>query len=124
MDQSHWAYAAVMTAVGNGWLQGYPDGSFRPNQPVTRAEAVAIINRMLDRKVSEAGLITGYKLWPDNKSDAWYYFDMIEATNSHIYRMDSVLAVERWTEITKNLIWYDKAKYEDPISSGNHVALP
>jgi hypothetical protein len=124
MDQSHWAYAAVLTAVGRGWLQGYPDGSFRPDQPVTRAEALAVINRMLDRKVTEVGLITGFKLWPDNKSNAWYYYDVIEATNSHTYRMDNVLAVERWTTISKNLIWYDKAKYEDPIPSGNHIALP
>ena len=70
----HWAEAYIKLAAGNGWIEGYPDGSFRPNQSITRAETVTMINRVLERV-----MLT----FPDCKSGDWFYIAVQEATNSH-----------------------------------------
>lgn len=85
VPQNHWAAKDIAIAASQGWVAGYSDGTFKPNQQITRAEAMSIINRVLNRGVNEKSNIMGFKIWPDNYSNAWYYYDVIEATNAHDY---------------------------------------
>ena len=77
----------IRTAVQNGWMTGYSDGSFRPDRNVTRAELMAMVNRALGRTPKSADdLLSGMKTWRDNANvNAWYYLDVQEATNDHTY---------------------------------------
>lgn len=111
VSTTNWAYQYISTAVSYGWIEGYEDGTFRPNQPITRAEAMTIINRMLNRGVDANGLMEGFKDWPDNVKGAWYYFDVLEATNDHEYT--GARPVEQWTSLTSSYT-YDIVKYERP----------
>lgn len=80
----HWAQNAIENAASNGWIAGYEDGTFRPEQPITRAEAFAVLNRALGRKLKEKdGLNDSVRHWPDVDLDAWYYLDVAEATTDH-----------------------------------------
>ena len=83
----YWAAKEIAIAAKMGWINGYPDGSFRPNQNVTRAELMAMVNRALGRTPkSENDLLSGMKTWRDNANvNAWYYLDVQEATNDHTY---------------------------------------
>jgi hypothetical protein len=94
----HWAESYISRAAGLGWINGYEDGAFRPNMPVTRAETAALINRVLNRRPGGAGaLLPGMKSWPDNAdASKWYYIDMQEATNSHSYARSSPDGPEAW----------------------------
>ena len=84
---SHWAKDEIGVAANKGWINGYPDGSFRPDATITRAEMMAMINRALGRTPKSADdLLSGMKTWRDNANvNAWYYLDVQEATNSHTY---------------------------------------
>ena len=96
--QGHWAKAAIMTIEDFRWIQGYPDGTFMPEGLVTRAETVAMINRMLHRlPESVHDMHSQMKTWPDNADpNAWYYLDIQEASNGHTY--DTILGNrEVWT---------------------------
>ena len=91
-----------MTALEEGLIEGYPDGSFRPNRPITRAETCTIVNRTLGRKPEKDHLLPESDMinWPDNLDrNVWYYAQMQEATNSHDYRWTSVYSevCEQWT---------------------------
>lgn len=82
----HWAEAYIKLAAGNGWIEGYPDGSFRPNQSITRAETVTMINRVLERVPSEEDHLLSERVmltFPDCKSGDWFYIAVQGATNSH-----------------------------------------
>ena len=79
----HWAEDYINRAAAAGWINGYADGTFRPNAYITRAEAVTLINRMLDRAPDANHLLADMVRWPDNPETAWYYADIQEATNSH-----------------------------------------
>lgn len=83
----HWASDEIAVCAKMGWINGYPDGSFRPDATITRAEMMAMINRALDRTPkSVSDLLSGMKTWSDNANvNAWYYLDVQEATNSHTY---------------------------------------
>ena len=83
----HWASDEIAVCTKMGWINGYPDGSFRPDATITRAEMMAMINRALDRTPKSADdLLSGMKTWRDNANvNAWYYLDVQEATNSHTY---------------------------------------
>ena len=83
----HWASDEIAVCTKMGWINGYPDGSFRPDATITRAEMMAMINRALDRTPkSVSDLLSGMKTWSDNaNTGAWYYLDVQEATNSHTY---------------------------------------
>lgn len=98
-----WYTEAVETAEIHAIVSGYPDGSFRPEKAITRAEVCAVINRMLDRSFDVDGcLVVGEMItWTDNQPDAWYYNDIQEATNDHAYDWTIVDGeiVEVWTEI-------------------------
>lgn len=84
---NYWAANAIAVCAKLGWINGYPDGSFRPDATITRAEMMAMINRALDRTPkSVSDLLSGMKTWSDNaNTGAWYYLDVQEATNSHTY---------------------------------------
>ena len=94
-----WYYDQVLGAVQEGWIRGYEDGTFRPNQTITRAEVTAITNRMLNRS-ADVQYVDAHgdmlKDFPDVKSDSWYYYDVMEATNAHEYVKDQ--DTERWTK--------------------------
>ncbi len=111
VDDSHWAYENIVTAVANGWINGYEDGSFKPEQYITRAEAATIINRVLSRGVKEEGLMDGVRVWPDNPEDAWYYYEMVEATNEH--DNNNTRPNEIW-EALDIVYHYDIEHYERP----------
>lgn len=83
----HWASDEIAVCAKMGWINGYPDGSFRPDATITRAEMMAMINRALGRTPkSVSDLLSGMKTWSDNaNTGAWYYLDVQEATNSHTY---------------------------------------
>ena len=94
----HWAKALIERASALGWVNGYKDGTFRPNVAITRAEAVTLINRVLDRDtLTSSSLLDGMKTWPDNAQTAWYYLAVQEATNGHTCTMEN--GVEVWTEL-------------------------
>ncbi|MDR1589678.1 MAG: InlB B-repeat-containing protein [Oscillospiraceae bacterium] len=104
----HWAQGDIYRASEIGWFNGYPDGSFKPDGFITRAEFVALVNRMLRRapETAEDLLPDSMKTWPDNTPDKWYYIDMQEATNGHEYERKGKRVpnrdydYERWTQIT------------------------
>lgn len=96
---NHWARESIECAAALGWINGYEDGTFRPDNAITRAEAMTMINRVLNRDpVENDDLLPDMRVWSDNRPGAWYYFAVQEATNSHEYiRPDSH---EDWTEMT------------------------
>ena len=98
---SHWARNAIETASANGWVTGYPDGTFRPNNSITRAEAMTMINRMLGRlPETEADLLTGMTTFSDNSDTTqWYYLHVQEATNSQSSTMMADGVHESWTRL-------------------------
>ena len=95
----HWAANAIAVCTKTGWINGYPDGTFRPDQTITRAEMMAMVNRALERTPQSASdLLPGMKTWSDNANvGAWYYLDVQEATNSHTYTRSG--AHERWKKL-------------------------
>ena len=101
----HWAAEYINRAAAAGWINGYPDGTFRPNAYITRAEAVTLINRMLDRAPDANHLLADMVRWPDNPETAWYYADIQEATNSHDYTRAGTGDYEVWTELLANRDW-------------------
>ncbi len=83
----HWAEAEIERAASLGWVQGDPAGRFHPDAFLTRAEAMTMINRVLNRlPEDEDDLLDGMNVWPDNKPGDWYYLAVQEATNSHAGR--------------------------------------
>ena len=94
----HWAAGAISAVSAKGWVTGYPDGSFHPNANITRAEAMAMINRMLGRlPASTSDLLRGMKTFSDNlDASKWYYLHVQEATNGHTYTMQKDGIHETW----------------------------
>ena len=109
----HWAEKYIKYATASGWIDGYEDGTFKPNKYITRAEVMKIINHMLGRAVNEEGLVSDAKRWIDNSPDKWYYYEVIEATNFHSYDKAQGAEFEKWTAILENEILIDKPEYED-----------
>lgn len=101
---NHWAAKEIRLAAKAGWVQG--DGNkFRPNDYITRAEVMTIVNRMLDRVPDADHMLDTMKKWIDNPEDAWYYEAVQEATNEHAYERDELGVVETWTEILTVRDW-------------------
>ena len=105
----HWAQKNIELAAGNGWINGYEDGTFRPNNNITRAETFAMINRVLDRQtesVSDLLPTSDMNMWSDNMdADAWYYKDVQEATNYHKCDRVGDSVYEKWTEKVPDIDW-------------------
>lgn len=101
----HWAEAEIERAVAFGWIAGYPDGTFRPDTYITRAEAMTMINRVLCRMPqSESDLLDSMVTWPDNKPSDWHYLAVQEATNSHEFERKGAVN-EKWTKLTSAPDW-------------------
>lgn len=101
----HWAENEIRRAASLGWIQGYTDGSFKPDQNITRAEAASMINRMLHRLPETVDdLLDGMIQWQDNQPSDWYYINMQEATNSHDFKQKGEIN-EYWTKLTENPNW-------------------
>ena len=108
---NHWAKDEISAAANNGWITGYTDGTFRPNNRITRAEAMALVNRVLKRlPETDEDLHADMIKWSDN-SDAsqWYYLDVQEATNSHYYKVKEN-QFEKWTELRDTRDWTELEK--------------
>ena len=108
---SHWAKNEIGIAANKGWINGYPDGTFRPNQYITRAEAMTLVNRVLNRlPENSSDLLDSMIKWPDN-SDAsqWFYLAVQEATNSHYYKTKEN-KFEKWTELREPRDWTELEK--------------
>ena len=102
----HWAKKEINIAANNGWVLGYEDDTFRPNQFISRAEAMAMVNRVLQRlPESAADLQNGMVCWPDNADPSkWYYLAVQEATNSHYY-FRKLNDFETWIDIREVRDW-------------------
>lgn len=105
----HWAQKSIELAAGNGWINGYTDGTFRPNKSIIRAETFAMINRVLDRQtesVSDLLPTSEMNMWSDNLNEnAWYYKDVQEATNYHKCDRVGDSVYEKWTEKVPDIDW-------------------
>ena len=106
----HWSKSYVELAAGNGWIAGYPDGSFRPDQKITRAETVTMINRVLERvPAKELRLLSRSIMltFPDNNPGDWYYIAIQEASNSLEYQRSvyETTGDEMWTKLIDNVDW-------------------
>ena len=101
----YWAEKEIRRAASLGWIKGYTDGSFKPDQNITRAEAASMINRMLHRLPETVeDLLDGMVQWQDNNPSDWYYINMQEATNSHDFKQKGEIN-EYWTKLTENPNW-------------------
>ena len=101
----HWAENEIERAAAFGWISGYPDGTFRPDARITRAEAMTMINRVLCRMPqSESDLLDSMVTWPDNKPSDWHYLSVQEATNSHDFNRQGEVG-ESWTKLTSVPDW-------------------
>ena len=109
VDGDEWYADAIAAAEELGILGGYPDGTVRPNNNITRAETCAIVNRVLERRPHDEHLgdVDEMRTWPDTLPGAWYYADMQEATNGHYYEWIDIDGVdfEEWTEVDKDYDW-------------------
>ena len=103
--KTHWAREYIERAAALGWINGYEDGTFRPDSRITRAEAMTMINRVLNREPEDEGdLLSDMRVWSDNKPGTWYYLAVQEATNSHDYTRHNA-PYEHWTELTADPDW-------------------
>jgi len=102
----HWAKKEINIAANNGWVLGYEDGTFKPDQLITRAEAMTMVNRVTQRIPESANdLLDDMVVWPDNRDvSKWYYLMIQEATNSHYYKR-KVNGYEYWTELREIPDW-------------------
>ena len=117
----HWAQDYINEAANAGIVDGYPDGTFRPQQYITRAEAMTMVNRTIDRHPDADHLLDDMIVWPDNPETAWYYEQVQEATNSHEYTMntdDEQSPYEIWTELLPNRDWSELEKAWSDANDG------
>lgn len=100
--KGHWALPAIEQAYANGRIKGYPDGSFRPNNSITRAESVSISNSLFDRHVSEKGLVnvrSNIKNFKDTSPKHWAYYQVVGASNSHEFYREENSFEEIWIRV-------------------------
>ena len=104
---NHWAKDEISIAYNNGWITGYPNGTFGPQRDITRAETMTLVNRVLNRQPeTEDDLLPNMTVWTDNANpNAWYYLAVQEATNSHYYKFKTNSKYEKWTELRETRDW-------------------
>ena len=109
---SHWAKDEISIAANHGWIKGYEDGSFKPDQKITRAETMTLVNRVLNRlPEAKDDLHKDMKTWVDNMDEtAWYYLAVQEATNSHYFKNKTGTKFEQWTELRDTRDWSELEK--------------
>lgn len=103
----HWAEGEITVAANHGWVSGYGDGTFRPQNQITRAETMSLVNRVLKRlPETPADLLPDMITWTDNAdTSSWYYLPVQEATNSHYYEFKENSKYEKWTELRETRDW-------------------
>ncbi len=119
--EGHWAQDYINEAANAGIVDGYPDGTFGPQKLITRAEAMTMVNRTIDRHPHEDHLLADMIVWPDNPETAWYYEQVQEATNSHEYTMntdDEQNPYEIWTKLLPNRDWSELEKEWSDANDG------
>ena len=119
--EGHWAQDYINEAANAGIVDGYPDGTFQPQQLITRAEAMTMVNRTIDRHPDADHLLEDMITWPDNLETAWYYEQVQEATNSHEYTMntdDEQNPYEIWTKLLPNRDWSELEKEWSDANDG------
>ena len=121
VSDSHWAAKYIALAQHLGWIDGYPDGTFKPEQEITRAESMKLINEVLDRTPDAEQMLADMITWPDNEKGAWYYADVQEATNSHEYQRSDSESPEKWTSMLEVRDW---AELEREWSDANSAKNP
>ena len=117
----HWAQDYINEAANAGIVDGYPDGTFGPQKLITRAEAMTMVNRTIDRHPDADHLLDDMITWPDNPETVWYYEQVQEATNSHEYTMntdDEQNPYEIWTELLPNRDWSELEKEWSDANDG------
>ncbi len=132
----HWANAEINLAYAKGLIEGYPDGTFRPDQEITRAEAMTIVNRVLERHPHKEHLLEDMIVWPDNMDEtAWYYEAVQEATNSHTFQMkrddqdqpyeiwQELLPVRDWVALEKQWSEHNSAKNPGEVVSSKDNSI-
>ena len=104
---THWAKDEISIAYNNGWITGYPDGTFGPQRDITRAETMTLVNRVLNRQPeTEDDLLPNMTVWTDNANPkVWYYLAVQEATNSHYYKFKTNSKYEQWTALRETRDW-------------------
>ena len=109
---SHWAKDEISIAANHGWIKGYEDGSFKPDQKITRAETMTLVNRVLNRlPEAKDDLHKDMKTWVDNMDEtAWYYLAVQEATNSHYFKNKTSTKFEQWTDLRDTRDWSELEK--------------
>ena len=109
---SHWAKDEISIAANHGWIKGYEDGSFKPDQKITRAETMTLVNRVLNRlPETKDDLHKDMKTWVDNMDEtAWYYLAVQEATNSHYFKNKTSTKFEQWTDLRDTCDWSELEK--------------
>ena len=109
---SHWAKDEISIAANHGWIKGYEDGSFKPDQKITRAETMTLVNRVLKRlPETKDDLHKDMKTWPDNQNEsAWFYLAVQEATNSHYQKLKKDGTHEKWESMRETRDWADLEK--------------
>lgn len=110
VSAEHWAYEAIAIAAKMGWIEGYPDGTFRPDATITRAEMMTLVNRALERVPSDEDHLLSKRVmltFPDCKSGDWFYIAVQEATNSHTYERAATEknGDEQWIALRANRDW-------------------
>ncbi len=98
VDTGDWFYEQVVGSIKYGWIQGYADGTFRPDNTITRAEVTTITNRMLGRAADEAFVdrhSDELRQFPDVPESYWAYYNIVEATNAHDFSMEN--GAENWS---------------------------
>ena len=103
----HWAEGEITVAANHGWVSGYGDNTFRPQNQITRAETMSLVNRVLKRlPETSADLLPDMITWTDNAdTSSWYYLPVQEATNSHYYEFKENSKHEKWTELRETRDW-------------------
>ncbi|MBR5429052.1 MAG: S-layer homology domain-containing protein [Firmicutes bacterium] len=123
----HWAEEVILNAASRGYIYGYPDGSFGPDRSITRAEAMTLTNRVLERKPHKDHLHADMIVWKDNADpDVWYYADVQEASNSHEYTWITAVrdyGFEQWQSILPNRDWAALEQQWSKENAGGTVSV-
>ncbi|MCL2286421.1 MAG: S-layer homology domain-containing protein [Firmicutes bacterium] len=123
--EGHWAHNAINVAYRQGWINGFGDGTFRPDELITRAQVAALVNRALGRLPEfTSDLLPDMVRWPDNANeDRWYFLYIQEATNSHFHVMKDCGVHETWTELIPPRNWrLLERPYSTPhVFTGLHI---
>ena len=119
--EGHWAEDYINSAYNKGWVSGYPDGSYMPDNAITRAEVVTLVNRVLERAVDVEGMLDDMVTWSDNLPSDWYYEAIQEATNSHDYERPETEEFEEWTKIEEPRDWSELERLDSEAKTFDSV---